>query len=330
MDRVRVYDIIYALAAQGGREAALFGGCGPAAREAFLRSLAGEAFPELWFEIPLAGEPWLDFHALTSREGVAGSQTAFAGLAAVYADALAWFAAQQPSNVRQLALSYDTHLGDVEHPAVQLLMNGRRMAVPLGFLEAAGRPDLRDAYSRFVHAMPPEWYACYVGLFPGRVAPEAGPWVRVECIVGDKLQRAYAADVAGLREHLASVGMTAFDDGLASGVRELARSPFPLEFQFDVGAGGAALPVLSASVRFQPKDWAGGEGRAGIGRIAAWLQGRGLADGRCGLLPQTAFAKQVEHGGESVTVTCFPAFVKLRWREGEQPDAKAYLMARAS
>lgn len=330
MDRVRVYDIIYALAAQDGREKALFGGCGPVAREAFLRSLAGEAFPELWFEIPLAGEPWLDFHAGMFREDIAGENLAFAALGGSYADALAWFAGQEQGKVRQFVVSYDTHTGDTEHPAMTLLMNGRHMDAPLGFLEAAGRPDLRDAYSRFAHAIPPEWYACYVGLFPGRVAPEANPWVRVECIVGDKMQRAYADDAAGLREHLASVGMTAFDDGLASDVRELARSPFPLEFQFDVGAGGAALPVLSASVRFQPKDWASGEGRAAIGRIAGWLQERGLADGRCGLLPQTAFAKQVEHDGESVTVTCFPAFVKLRWREGEQPVAKAYLMARAS
>ena len=116
MDRMRVYDIIYALAARDGREEALFGGCRQPAREAFQRSLAGEGFPELWFEIPLAGDPWLDFHALTSHGDVAGTQAAFAGHGGAYASALAWFAAQKPGKVRQLALSYDTSAGTTSIP----------------------------------------------------------------------------------------------------------------------------------------------------------------------------------------------------------------------
>ena len=125
MDRTRVYDIIYALAARDGREAALFGNCGPAAREAFARSLAGEAFPELWFEVPLAGEPWMDFHSLVSHDDVAGTRASYAGHGGAYAGALSWFAGQEPQTVRQLALSYDTHAGDVDRPAVQVLLDGR-------------------------------------------------------------------------------------------------------------------------------------------------------------------------------------------------------------
>lgn len=64
-----IYDIIYALMAQEGREAALFGDGAPLAHEAFERSLAGAAFPELWFELPLAGDPWFD----VTRAGAAGS-----------------------------------------------------------------------------------------------------------------------------------------------------------------------------------------------------------------------------------------------------------------
>ena len=328
MDRARIYDIIYALAAKGGREEALFGSCGQAAREAFARSLAGDSFPELWFEIPLAGKPWMDFHALVAYEDVAGARTAFAGHGGAYAEALAWFAAQGPGKVRQLALSYDTHVGNIEVPAVQLLVDGPDPAVPLAFLDVVGRPELRDSYSGFTHAMPKTWYACYTGVFPGRDAADADLWLRVECIVGDECQQAYAQDAAALREHLAAVGMGEFDDSLVSGIQELARSSFPLELQFNVGVDGAVLPVLSASVRFQPTDWTEAGRRAEIGRLAAWLQSLGLADERCGLLAQTAFAKRVQHGGESTTVSCFPAFVKLRWREGMAPDAKAYLMAR--
>ena len=324
---MKLYDILYALAAEGGREKALFGDCGPAAREAYQRSLAGDGFPELWFEAPLAGDPWLDFHSLTSYGDVAGAKAAFAGHGGAYADALAWFARQEPGKVRQLALSYDTSKGDVERPAVQLLVDGPDPSVPPAFLEAASRPELRGAYAGFARAMPSGWYACYVGVFPGREAA-GDPWLRVECIVGDGCQRAYADDAGALRSHLAGIGMGELDGGLVSGVQGLARSPFPLELQLNVGSDGTALPALSASVRFQPRDWESDGGRAAIGHLATWMQERGLADGRCGLLPQTAFAKRVERDGESATLSCFPAFVKLRYREGLPPDAKAYLMAR--
>ena len=328
MDRMRLYDILYALTAEGGREEALFGACGPAAREAFRRSLAGNSFPELWFEVPLAGGPWLDFHSLTSYGDVAGTRAAFARHGGTYADALAWFARQEPGKVRQLALSYDTHVRDVEHPAVQLLVDGPDPSAPLAFLEAAGRPYLRGPYTAFTRAMPRIWYACYVGVFPGREA--AGePWLRVECIVGDRCQRAYADDAGALRNHLECIGMGEFGGELVSGVQEIARSPFPLELQFNVGPDGTALPALSASVRFQPKDWADVNRLEQIGRLASWLQARNLVDGRFGLLAQTTFAKRVERDGESATTSCFPAFVKLRYREGLPPDAKAYLMARA-
>jgi hypothetical protein len=328
MDQTFLYDIMYALAAQDGREDALFGDCAPAAREAFSRCLTGKAFPELWFELPLAGAPWLDFHALVSHEDVAGTEARFSGHGGAYADALSWFSSQPPRAVRQLALSYDTSAGDVDHPAVQLLVNGDDAAVPIGFLKAVGRPDARDSYQAFTRRIPSDWYACYVGVFPRRETSGAAPWVRVECIVGDRCQRAYADDAGLLRNHLARIGLEGVGEAAIGGIQELARSPFPLELQFNVGADGMALPAVSASVRFQPEDWKDAARCDKIARLALWAQGRGLADERWMLLAQTAFAKRVARAESSVVLSCFPAFVKLRWREGMAPDAKAYLLAR--
>jgi len=53
MDRMLVYDILYALAAREGREAALFGGCGPVARES-VALLCFPAFVKLRWR---AGQP---------------------------------------------------------------------------------------------------------------------------------------------------------------------------------------------------------------------------------------------------------------------------------
>ena len=327
MDRMMLYDIIYALAAKDGRQAALFGNCAPAAREAFSRSLAGEAFPELWFETPLAGDPWLDFHALASHEDVAGTTPCFSGQGGTYADALAWFSAQQPGTVRQLALSYDTHAGDVDNPAVQLLVGGFNIAVPLGFLEAVGRSDALGAYRTFIESMPPEWYACYVGAFPSRQAADESPWVRVECIVRDALQQAYADDTATLRQHLGRIGVEGVGEDAIEGICEFARSPFPLELQFNMGPDGRALPVVSASVRFQPSDWTQEERRAEIDHLAARVQDRGLNDGRWNQLAGATFAKRLTRESESITFSCFPAFMKVRWQHDRPACAKAYLLA---
>ncbi len=327
MDYETLYNIIYALAARDGREAALFGDCAPYAREAFSRSLVGDAFPELWFEIPLTGNPWFDFHALVSRKDVAEGQSTYAEYCGPYADALAWLVAQKPYTVRQLALSFDTHVHDLEHPAVQLLLGAFDMSVPLAFLEVVGRLDAKDSYRTFVESIPQEWYACYVGTFPGREASSASRWVRVECVVGDVLQHAYANDAAKLREHLARVGLGSLCESAIADIRRLAQTPFPLEFQFNVGPNGKALPVLSASVRLQPVDWKEVSRRNAIDSLVGWLQSRNLADDRCALLPQTVFAKRVTRGDFSTTIYCLPAFVKLRWREGMPPDAKAYLLA---
>ena len=51
MDHSMLYEILYALAALGERKQALFGNCAPAARKAFARSCAGNAFPEIWFDV---------------------------------------------------------------------------------------------------------------------------------------------------------------------------------------------------------------------------------------------------------------------------------------
>ena len=328
MNQIDLYDILYALTAIDGREAALFGTCGPAAREAFSRSLAGEAFPELWFEIPLASEPWMDFHALTHYNDVAGKQVAFSGLSGAYDSALAWFAQQPEHTVRQIALSYDTSTGNVDTPAVQLLVDRGGLAMPLGFLEAAGRPDAKESFRTFIERMPDPWYACYVGVFPSRNTNAASPWVRVECIVGDELQSAYATDAAVLREHLAGVGLDAgVIDQVVGSIQELARSPFPLELQFNVGQDGAAAPVVSASVRFQPSDWTRAERIAVMANLMTWTQAQGLADDRWKLLGNTVFSKRASHEGQEALLSCFPAFLKLRWREGKAPDAKTYLLA---
>ena len=325
MDRVLLYDIIYALIARDGREASLFGQQLGHARDTFEQSLAGTAFPELWFELPLAGEPWFDLHVLTSREtldseAAAATQT-LPGL-------FAWFASA--SGVRQLALSWDVGSGGGA-PAAQLLLDARTGTfdpeITCAFLDAAGRADATLAYRTFVQSIPQGWYACYTGVFPNRL----GNALRIECIPRRSLQAAYAQDPTLLEEHLRATGFQAFDDTLVSRCQELARTPFALEFQFDVGLDGRALDTIGASLRFAmppgTPEWQSfaleGPTREIMDRVKSWE----LADDRWQLLAGTAFAKRVALGAESSVLYSCPTFVKLRWRDGAPLDAKAYLIA---
>lgn len=318
------FQILYALAASGGREAALFGDSFPAALKAFGKSVAGDYFPELWFEVPLMGDPWFDLHALVSHGDVDPSVIPSLGVGEDVAAGLKWFA-EQGEGVRQLALSWDTGSGNTETPAVQLLVAGEDPSVSCDFLNAVGRPDAADAYVTLRERLPEGWFACYSGTFPQRERP----LLRVECIPTENLQQAYAKDEELLGRHLRQLGFDAFDDTLLPRCRELADTPFQIEYQLDVTPDGTASPTLGVSLRFfanpdgprrNPFDE---DGEAG--RLMRRLEGWGLVDGRWHALAQTAYAKRVKRGSDSQLLWCYPTFIKLRWRDGEPLDAKAYI-----
>lgn len=325
MDRIMVYRLIYALAARDGRDRDLFGPHASRGVEAFSRSAPGKRFPELWFELPLAGDPWFDLHALTAREDLSAGEPFPADSCGGCDAVFRWFAGAR--NVRQLALSWDLNSGEPA-AAVQLLLASRDEQTACDFLEAAGRPEAAPAYRVFLSRIPEGWFPCYLGVFPSR----PGHHLRVECIPEDSLQRDYARDPSLIARHLSQVGFTYLTDSLLSGCQMLASAPFQFEFQFDVDKEGSADMTLGASVRFAVGNDASGRmqpfsGGAAAGRLMEGLEKQGLADGRWRRLEETAFAQKLSFRGESCLLYCAPTFIKLRWRNGEPLDAKAYLMA---
>ena len=320
-----LFNILYALVALNGREAALFGTSFPRACDALAHSAACDTFPEVWFELPLAGEPWFDVHFLASKESLDPSADFAADVTGGYPDVFAWFAQQE--GVRQLALSWDVGVGDATTPAVQVLVAGRDPEVSCAFLRAAKRDDLQDAYRTFIARMPASWFACYTGTFPNREKD----FVRVECIVDDELQKAYAQDASLLEAHLRQAGIDALGDTAVARCQELAQSPFQTEFQFNVTPDGNLAPTFSASARFpSPATYADDPScdlQAAQDALMQHAQDWGLADERWRLLADTVFAKRVARGEDSNVLFNYPAFLKLRWHEGEPVDAKTYLLA---
>lgn len=328
MNSLVLYRIIYALAAANGREKALFGTCAPAAEEAFSRSCPTDDVPELWFELPLLGDPWFDLHALTNRDSVDPSTAFTSQTTGGYPEVFRWFA--QAHGVRHLALSWDVSSGREEGPAIQLLQWNGDSDAACSFLEAAGRPDAVPSYRTFTNSMPGGWFACYAGVFPQR----PGHNLRVECIPHRGLQRAYSEDADLIEEHLRQIGVSSGVREIAERCKLLAGMPFQFEFQFDVMPDGSAGPTLGASVRFASRPGEKGydvfNPNGSAGELMRYVEDWGLADDRWRLLEGTMFAKRVTRGAESSLLYCIPTFVKLRWREGVPLDAKAYLIAGVS
>lgn len=326
LDRLFLYNIIYALAAKDGRDARLFGDGFSLSREAFERSLPGSGFPELWFELPLAGDPWFDLHALASHETIGPHTTFSAHETGGYPELFSWFA-RQGQDARQLALSWDVSSGDISYPAVQLLVRGWDSTTTCAFLEEAGRSDAVPSYRAFLDRIPEGWFACYTGVFPAR--PDMN--IRVECIPRSEQQLAYANDPALLEAHLQRVGLPVLGDTLVERCQVLAQSPFQLEFQFDVEADGTAGPTIGVSVRFDGPQGLGpyeaydptGAGGDLMRRVEAW----GLADERWNLLYDAFFAKRLKNNGAETLLYNYLAFLKLRWRDGLPLDAKVYYVA---
>ena len=326
IDRETIYSLIYALAATDGREKALFGTCAPLAQEAFRRSLVGDGFPELWFELPLLGEPWFDLHALASREELSPETTFSPETTGGYPEVFSWFARQD--GVRQLALSYDVSSGNIDTPAIQLLIkDDDGVNTSAAFLEQIGRADAVPAYRAFCERLPKGWYACYTGSFPGR---ERQP-IHVECIPQREQQMAYARNAMLLAADLRRAGLALHGSTILPRCRALMRAPYAAEFQFEIMPDGSAGPTFSVSSRTDTFSVQPGSNPfledGPIGDLMEQIVSWGLADERWRLLMSGAFAKRISHGDNSVRVFCMPAFIKLKWRDGEPVDAKAYLRA---
>lgn len=339
MDREMIFGIMYALLSRNGREDVLFGHCMHRLRKAFRLSLATDAFPELWFEVPLAGDPWCDFHALTSIEETVPGMSFTADRTGGWPDVFEWFS--HADGVRQLALSYDVSSGDIDHPAIQLLMGTTNTDVTCDFLEVAGSPQARTWYRSFVQRIPKDWFACYTGVFPrrtssaigkaGELQGEKSDWVRVECIPHPDLQREYASNAQLLESHLKQVGLQNITSGLLDRCQTLAQAPFMMEFQFNVVADGSVDDTFSVSDRFAitPEDnqyqtFTSQAAYNLMQKVESW----GVADNRWRLLGETAFSKRIEREGLSCMAYCQPSFIKLRFQKGQLIDAKAYLIAR--
>lgn len=328
VDRLTLYDALYGLAADEGREQALFGSCAPLAHEAFKRSLAQDGFPIIWFELPLAGEPRFDLHVALSRKQLQAGTLFRAGAGNGYDELLRWYADEEPGG-NGLAFAYDISEGRIEHPAIHINVNKVPLSNMDRFFDLATDSGAAHLYAGFARRLPPGWDVWYVGVHPGR----PGSPIRVDCFVSSALKAAYAADVALLERDLHACGFSATGPALHELVAPILASPYRLELQFDVMRDGKPGPTLGVSAAFteraaQAVQQAFGEGGPAATLMSA-VESLGLCDARWHHVPDATFTKLISVDGTPLALYCMPTFVKLRMRDGTPLDAKFYLQASA-
>lgn len=328
VSQVEVFDVLYALVANDGREDALFGTCALHAREAFSRSLIGDEFPTIWFEVPLAGEPRFDLHVAHSRQALHEGARFASGAGNGYEELFDWYGANERGG-NGLAFAYDISEGAIGTPAVHVNVNNAALDDTDRFFQLAAGEGAADVYRSFVKRLPLDWRVWYAGVHPGR----PGAPIRVDCFVNRTRQDAYVDDADMLGQDLRTCGFAASCAALQDLAKPILRSPFGLELQFDVLRDGTLGPTLGLSASFgmrsarymRPLFERDGAGAVLLDEV----ERLGLADERWQCISNAMFTKRIGAGDAALALYCLPTFVKLRIREGIALDAKLYFQAGA-
>lgn len=325
---LQIYDALYTLAARGECEDALYGTTQPLAREAFARSLAGNDFPLVWFELPLLGMPRFDLHVALARTSLVPGTTFAPGAGSGYDQLLAWYCEEEPGG-GGLAFAFDVGDGRIEDPAVHVNINNAPLSSMERFFGQTAGIEAAALYRDFTSRLPEAWSVWYTGVHPGR----PGSPVRVDCFVNTERRNAYAADIAILESDLRSCGFSASLASLADVAEPILSSPFGLELQFDVLRDGSLGSTIGLSACFSLM--AEGTARAMLAEGGAMFtllkkaEALGMADSRWQKLTDGLFTRMVRIGEHTMALYGSPTFAKLRIRDGAPLDVKIYLEASA-
>ena len=313
------------------RSAELLGNITDLARETFKQSLIGGVFPSFWLEVPLVGEPGFDLHVYYDRDQVQPDDRFAEGAGFGMQALFDWYFGLETGGVG-VGFAHDLHAGQ-RVTGAYVNFNSRPLDDARGFFGALGSPKLRQPAIALMAGLPKSWHPWYLGLFPGR--PDAG--VRVGSFVPRVRQADYARDALEIAADLQATGFYALDDEMLRRVQALAALPYQLEMQLDAteaGTGetlGVDLTLELDSPRRAHEAFAA-DGAAA--QACALLETWGVADDRWRAIASSSFGTAIplpaEAGADkALLMSCLPAFIKVKWRNGQPQPAKVYLQCAA-
>ncbi len=320
---LQLYDIIIDHVIRDERKEILFGDCGPIARKAFISAILGDEFSWSWLEIPLIGKPCFDLHVSVSQVSIDNCESFPANLGGGgFEEAFAWSRGRKNGN--GLIFGFDVSKGNQKSIGLQCLGNGHS-GDESGFFRALGNPKAIEGFRMFLERMPETWEMLYFGFFMGRT----GPQIRIDCSCTSEIKNTYSKSPEFFREDLIKLGFTAISDKMLYQACRLASFSFPLNLQFDVGEDGTMGNTIGISPDFKHRftsktqrlDFSSG---SEVYNLIKEIQSWGIADERCRLLGDVVYTWRFPFNNRVIYLVNLPGFIKVRWRDGEPIDSKAY------
>lgn len=324
------FQVLLLQAGDEGRGPVLFGASQARARELLLPFLISKDFPDVYFEHPLLGEPFLDVTVLYGQlEPGVRVGSALAGEHGAMFD---WYA-RACTDLPGVSCGFELDTKEEQPPVAAVHFQPRgNVDLVRPFFEAAGEPGRAELYLDLAERMPDGWSLDFFGLFRGR--PKSP--LRVCGYLGREEKAVCAGDTAHLAAVFDEVGFSAYDDAMLSQISKLMEAaPTALDFQFDVYPDGHLGETFAIDIRFgidQPEAvraaFKHGSGAHVMGLLQAW----GAADDRWKLGVQAAFARalpvELPDGGKArYALTLMPQWVKARWTDGVLQVSKLYHLA---
>ena len=326
------FEVLCLLLADEGREAALLGEGLDRVRNTVRPFMVGEAFPDVYFEHPLVGDPFLDVTVLYGEiePGLRIESDAAAGTDAM----LDWYAAAR-AEIENISCGYELDTKNPDLPAAAVHFQPREhIELVEPFCAVVGEPERAKLYLDQAKRMPPGWQLAFFGMFRGR----PGSPLRVCGYLAPDEKQRVANDATYLATVFDEIGFTAYTDDMLAQVSELmAVAPGILDFQLDVYPDGTLGDVLGIDAQFgieRPeavcKSFDDGPGSRVMRLFERW----GTADGRWRLAAHAAFARalpvELEDGTPGrFAFTLMPQWVKARWSNGTLQPSKLYHLGKA-
>ena len=326
------YEVLCLQAGDAGRSSVLFGDSWARARYGLRAFMAGKEFPDVYFEFPLAGDPFLDVTVLFGElePGLRIESDAAAGSGPM----LDWYSVAR-SEYDEITCGFELDTKNPELSAAAVHFQPRsRVELVQPFFDAIGEPRRARLYLDLAQHMPAGWELSFFGLFRGRPASP----LRVCGYLGKEQNEACANDPRYLAKIFDEIGFAAYDDKMLEQASQLlAVNPVGADFQFDVYPDGSLGDVFAIDVQFQIQrpEMVRASFEEGLGARAMHLYERlGVADARWKLVPEMAFARAIPARGANgemgrYAFTLVPQWSKLRWKAGVLQPAKVYALGGA-
>ena len=230
----------------------------------------------MYFEFPLAGDPFLDVTVLYDRvaPGTRVESEAAAGTDAAFD----WYAVEKPNHAN-ISFGFELDTSNPELPRAAVHFQPREKTnLVRPFFQALGEPERAALYLDLASRMPEGWPLSFLGLFRGR----PGSPLRVCGYPFGEEVDACAQDPERLGSVFRRIGFTAYTDTmLEQASRLMATAPGGTDFQLDVYPDGTLGDTFAIDVQFgihQPQavmsSFANGESGNVIGICLSTCAGR--------------------------------------------------------